>query len=425
MSRTSLKRERDEKPDVSEDSKRVKMELEENGSSSEVSEAQLLDYLESWPSSPVRIRDGKARDEEDAGVLKWTVISNDGSRESLKLLSQLKNVISIQLPKMPKVYIARLVFDFGHRSLIAVKDSQVIGGITFRPFLKEGMTPFIEVVFCVITKPEQRGGYGSRLMNQLKAWSQQNKFMHLLTYADDTAIGYFQRQGFSCEIGMETTEWDIGFLKYYDSATLMHCRIDTSIDYLNITHSLRLQRARYVKKLHELCSQHIVHPGITLAPGQVHHDMSKIPGLLECGWDTENYDKLTSKMNQAQITEENRRLLDTIKADTALSEAFKLPVIELHPELAALYLLRISDPIDLRTISEKLDAGHYITPEMMLADLHRMLENCKKFLKSLFVDNKQKNVEKDQLYESANMINTRYLTKRKQELGLVLNSQHD
>lgn len=186
------------------------------------------------------------------GILKWTVIGNDGTRENLKLLSQLKNVISIQLPKMPKIYIARLVYDFGHMSLVAIKNDTVIGGITFRPFRKEGVICFIEViqhlssinvkvVFCVITKPEQRGGYGSRLMNQLKNWSQKNDYFHLLTYADDTAIGYFQRQGmlngrqilnlsgFSCEIGLDPKEWDIGFLKYYDSATLMHCRIDTTI----------------------------------------------------------------------------------------------------------------------------------------------------------------------------------------------------
>lgn len=142
---------------------------------------------------------------------------------------------------MPRVYIARLVFDFGHKSLVAIKNDQVIGGITFRPFLDKAPVPFIEVhvlfpwwltlqvVFCVITKPEQRGGYGSRLMNQLKAWSKQNAFNHLLTYADDTAIGYFQRQGFSCEIGMAPSEWDVGFLKYYDSATLMHCQLDPAV----------------------------------------------------------------------------------------------------------------------------------------------------------------------------------------------------
>lgn len=102
------------------------------------------------------MRDGKARDEEEMGILRWVVIGNDGTRENLKLLCQLKNVISIQLPKMPKVYIARLVFDFSHKSLIAIKKDQdtgaeqVIGGITFRPFVKEGYTAFIEVCveFC-------------------------------------------------------------------------------------------------------------------------------------------------------------------------------------------------------------------------------------------------------------------------------------
>eukprot|EP01126_Amoeba_proteus_P006783 TRINITY_DN12386_c0_g1_i21.p1 TRINITY_DN12386_c0_g1~~TRINITY_DN12386_c0_g1_i21.p1 ORF type:complete len:210 (-),score=33.90 TRINITY_DN12386_c0_g1_i21:527-1063(-) len=87
-------------------------------------------------------------------------------------------------------------------------------------------------------------------MNHLKAWCQKNSFYHLLTYADDTAIGYFQRQGkqlssylslllsfdgiifllgFSMEIKMDRKEWDIGFLKYYDSATLMHAPVDLDL----------------------------------------------------------------------------------------------------------------------------------------------------------------------------------------------------
>lgn len=146
------------------------------------------------------------------GILTWVTIHNDGTDANLKLLAQLKQIISIQLPKMPKSYIMRLVFDFQHKSLIGIKAGkarifliiiclpfalilQVIGGITFRPFVKEGYVSFIEIVFCVITKHEQRGGYGSRLMNRLKNWCQQNNILNLLTYADDTAIGYFQRQG--------------------------------------------------------------------------------------------------------------------------------------------------------------------------------------------------------------------------------------
>jgi hypothetical protein len=32
-------------------------------------------------------------------------------------------------------------------------------------------------------------------MNRLKHWCQVNNNINLLTYADDSAIGYFQRQG--------------------------------------------------------------------------------------------------------------------------------------------------------------------------------------------------------------------------------------
>eukprot|EP01126_Amoeba_proteus_P006787 TRINITY_DN12386_c0_g1_i26.p1 TRINITY_DN12386_c0_g1~~TRINITY_DN12386_c0_g1_i26.p1 ORF type:complete len:126 (+),score=23.13 TRINITY_DN12386_c0_g1_i26:184-561(+) len=105
-------------------------------------------------------------------------------------------------------------------------------------------------------------------MNHLKAWCQKNSFYHLLTYADDTTIGYFQRQGkqlssylslllsfdgiifllgFSMEIKMDRKEWDIGFLKYYDSATLMHAPVDLDLDYLAITHILHIQRAKLIK----------------------------------------------------------------------------------------------------------------------------------------------------------------------------------
>lgn len=94
-------------------------------------------------------------------------------------------------------------------------------------------------------------------------------------------------------------------------------------------------------------------------------------GLKDCGWDPDNYNTLLSPESQARITEENRQLLQAIKNDVILSEPFKEPVVELHPDLAALYPIRIQDPIDLRTITEKLEQGLYITPEMMLADLHR------------------------------------------------------
>jgi histone acetyltransferase len=386
-----------------------------------VNEQELMQYLKEWPcGSNIRVRDGSAREEEQSGVLTWITIANDGTDTNLKLLAQLKQIISIQLPKMPKSYIMRLVFDLQHMSLIGIKNGKVIGGITFRQFVKTGYVSFIEVVFCVITKHEQRGGYGSRLMNRLKNWCQENNNLNLLTYADDTAIGYFQRQGFSAYIEMDAKDWDIGFLKFYDSATLMHCLVDTRIDYLEINQQNRLQRATFCKKMRELSQQHTEYDGIKKVSdrGPPLIDHNKVQGLTEAGWNPANLDKLLEKENQDQIYRENKILLDQIKNASALSHPFASPVVELYPNLADNYLQTISDPIDLRTITEKLERRVYICPEMMLADLHRMIENCKTFLRAIYIINKQKSPEKDDLYLSAENINIRFLEKRRSELGI-------
>jgi len=55
---------------------------------------------------------------------------------------------------------------------------------------------------------------------------------------------------------------------------------------------------------------------------------------------------------------------------------FRAPVSELFPSEAPKYLLQVKDPIDLRTIEERLHAHFYLTHEMFVADMLRMVENC-------------------------------------------------
>jgi ribosomal protein S18 acetylase RimI-like enzyme len=124
----------------------------------------------------------------------FRVIRNDGERRSLVWLTQAKNIFATQLPKMPREYIARLVFDRKHRSLLVLKRDRVIGGITFRPFLPQG---FAEIAFCAVTSSEQVRGYGTRLMNHLKEAAKMDGISNFLTYADNFAIGYFRKNGFS------------------------------------------------------------------------------------------------------------------------------------------------------------------------------------------------------------------------------------
>lgn len=115
-------------------------------------------------------RDEVARKEAAQGIIQSHVINNnqetDKVDDELKLwLLQLQNVISFQLPLMPKEYITRLVFDPKHKNLVLIKFGQVIGGICFRMFAQQGFT---EIVFCAVTANEQVKGYGTHLMNLLK-----------------------------------------------------------------------------------------------------------------------------------------------------------------------------------------------------------------------------------------------------------------
>ena len=128
-------------------------------------------------------------------------------------LVDLKNIYAKQLPNMPKDYIVRLVFDRGHKSLIAVKaralvaatpchrvlpadaaaqSGVIVGGITYRLF---GRQQLAEIAFCAVSAVEQVKGYGTRLMDKLKGYvTKEEGCTHLITFADNNAVGYFQKQ---------------------------------------------------------------------------------------------------------------------------------------------------------------------------------------------------------------------------------------
>jgi histone acetyltransferase len=101
--------------------------------------------------------------------IEYQMVINDGSHESGMKLIALKNIFSRQLPKMPKEYIVRLVFDNRHKSLAILRDDKIIGGICYRPYYEQR---FGEIAFCAINSTEQVKGYGTMLMNQLKHFVQ-------------------------------------------------------------------------------------------------------------------------------------------------------------------------------------------------------------------------------------------------------------
>ena len=129
-----------------------------------------------------------------AGIIRIVPVENDGQARSLVVLTGLKTLFQKQLPKMPREYITRLVFDENSRALAIVKRGlKVVGGIAFRPFAHRG---FAEIVFFATASVDQVRGYGGMLMNHFKTHIRKTYpgMNHFLTYADNYAVGYFKKQ---------------------------------------------------------------------------------------------------------------------------------------------------------------------------------------------------------------------------------------
>ncbi len=160
--------------------------------------------------------------EEQEGDIRWKIINNDGTRENLFLLTSVKDLISTALPKMPSEYIARVVYNHNHYNLVIVKEpNKVIGGICYRPFIERN---FIEIVFFAVNGEYQDKGYGRRLMNRLKYFMRDVvKIKYILVYADESAIGFFRKIGFTTNITLYKDTWK-GYIKDYSKAKLMQVK---------------------------------------------------------------------------------------------------------------------------------------------------------------------------------------------------------
>jgi histone acetyltransferase len=165
--------------------------------------------------------------------------------------------------------------------------SPILGGCVFRPFHSQR---FAEIVFLAISTSEQVKGYGTRLMNRLKAHAQTVGIQYFVTYADNNAIEYFRKQGFTKHLQMPETRWK-GYIKDYSGSTMMQCKIHKGIDYENISNTIKMQRDFIVNKIHEIINKR-VYPALDFAEKNAdkEYDFNEIMGLLEAGWTKKDYE---------------------------------------------------------------------------------------------------------------------------------------
>ncbi|NXX61477.1 KAT2A acetyltransferase, partial [Scopus umbretta] len=320
-------------------------------------------------------RDETARLEERRGIIEFHVIGNSLSQKSnkkiLMWLVGLQNVFSHQLPRMPKEYITRLVFDpcvargvqgepaqggprltLGlaacrkHKTLALIKDGRVIGGICFRMFPTQGFT---EIVFCAVTSNEQ-------VKVRARRWV-----------------------GFSKDIKVPKSRY-LGYIKDYEGATLMECELNPRIPYTELSHIIKKQK-EIIKKLIERKQAQIrkVYPGLTCFKEGVRQiPIESVPGIRESWWLLVGRGFLSCRKelkDPDQLYNTLKNLLAQIKTHPS-AWPFMEPVKKSE---APDYYEIIRFPIDLKTMTERLKNRYYVTKKLFIADLQRIITNCREY----------------------------------------------
>lgn len=316
--------------------------------------------------------------EEREGEIEFRVVNNDNERESLIILTGLKCIFQKQLPKMPKDYIARLVYDRTHLSMAIVKKPlEVVGGITYRPFKGR---KFAEIVFCAISSDQQVKGYGAHLMSHLKDYVKATSdVMHFLTYADNYAIGYFKKQGFTKEITLEKSVW-MGYIKDYEGGTIMQCSMLPRVRYLEIGRMLLKQKEAVHAKIRAFSQGHVVHqPPKEWRNGSWKNGKCKInpldiPAIRQSGWSPE-MDELARQPRHGPNYNQLLHLLNDLQNHNS-AWPFLNPV---NRDEVADYYEVIKEPMDFSTMEVKLEADNYSSPEEFVRDAKLIFSNCRKY----------------------------------------------
>ena len=278
-------------------------------------------------------------------------MTNDGSEESWVKLIECKVLFGRQLPRMPKEYIVRLLFDQRHFCFCLRRGGKIIAACCFRPFAS---LTSLEIAFLAVQPGEQVQGHGTRLMNALKSYAQAQGVTDLVTYADVAAVGYFSKQGFfPCDKASLPKEWD-GHIKDYDGAYLKRCRIYPNVDYLSLPQYVMNAKAEIWRDCLATLNP-LRRAGLPQRPARI----EDIPGVTL---------SQPIKSLEAQISD----IIESAYAHKS-SWPFQQPVdIKEAPD----YQDVVQCPTDLSTMRKRNAQRGFRTAESFKLELKLMFDNC-------------------------------------------------
>ncbi|KAF4672683.1 hypothetical protein FOL47_000236 [Perkinsus chesapeaki] len=366
--------------------------------------------------------------EESSGEVAFECITNDvpivnPSEEQIGRLKKLvacKNLFARQLPKMPKEYIAKLVFDRRHTTYTMWKGSSLIGAVCFRCYFKYGL---LEIAFLAVTSDEQvkgefcygshrcnlpcflrclvfvkeikmTGGYGTRLMNRLKEFIKQcnphieaaspeyRPITHFITYADNAAVGYFAKQGFTKHVKIPKYIWS-GMIKSYEGAHMMSVELALDVNYLRVADMLSDTReAVWQAALKEKPPVEMPPLSKSATPLPDPLPPSRLPGIEFSNYSVSKASP--SAGDDSLSNEEASTIPETLESrllgltDACLqhksSWPFRVPVaVKDAPD----YYMIIKHPSDLSSIKKKLQSQQITTIEEYKTEMMWIFDNCR------------------------------------------------
>lgn len=130
-------------------------------------------------------------------------------------------------------------------------------------------------------------------MNLVKMEGARTGIEYFITYADNYAIGYFKKQGFSKSVAMPKGRYQ-ELIKDYDGGTMMECYVHPSINFTRIPEMLAAQRKFILSRIRlKANSTRVYEPlpkgfnpnleGVSRANETAARAMA-IPGMVEAGW---------------------------------------------------------------------------------------------------------------------------------------------
>ncbi|CAG8709511.1 16306_t:CDS:2, partial [Racocetra fulgida] len=273
--------------------------------------------------------------EEQQYGTRLRLLNNDGSRDNLLLLTGIKELFATALPHMPAQYIARVVYDRNHYSLAIVRDPiKVVGGICYRPFLEKS---FIEIVFFAVDSDQQVKGYGTKLMNYFKDYIKDTfNITQFMVYADDFAVGFFRKNGFTDEITLDQDIWA------------------------------------------QTCKPPIIYRGLECFKNGVKSvDPMSVPGIRISGW-TPQLEKQAKDIKNMSHYVVMKEILNRLKSHPS-SLPFHEPV---NGDDVPDYYDIIKDPMDLSTVLKRIENNRYRSLLEFATDMQKIWNNAKIYNKS-------------------------------------------